>query len=400
MAGDASLYVDHIRPAADFLVANGPANGVERWEEQSGFSPSTMADEVAGLVAAADIARVQGDTASERLFNATADNFRRLILATTVTDNGPLSSQPYFIRIGKTGNPDQAFSYTLGNGDPTSYDQRSVIDQGFLELVRLGELPASDPLVTNSLAVAAATIDTSTPTGTGVMRYNGDGYGDCELSVFSDCSANGEPWATNNEGTGHPWPVLSGENAEYQVLAGNSSAAKAGLDFMLNSASGIGLVPEQVWNYPDVPASPYGSDPTTASIGFTDGQPDGSAAPLTWAQAQLLRLIADMASGRLQEQPSIVASRYAGGGPCRSSAERDRAADGERRGRADEPDPAERHGQRRVGAAVRDDGARRDRGRGGNCHRARCGDADDVDHDGHCGFDGGVLRAAQPGAWH
>jgi glucoamylase len=316
MAGDASLYVDHIRPAADFLVANGPADGVERWEEQSGFSPSTMADEVAGLVAAAAIAQVQGDTASERLFAATADNFRRLILATTVTDNGPLSSQPYFIRIDKTGNPDQAFSYTLGNGDPNSYDQRAVIDQGFLELVRLGELPASDPLITNSLAVAAATIDTSTPSGTGIMRYNGDGYGDCEVSVFNDCAANGEPWATIDEGTGHPWPVLSGENAEYQVLAGNSSAATAGLDFMLNSASGIGLVPEQVWNYPDVPASPYGSDPTTASIGFVDGQPDGSAAPLTWAQAQLLRLIADMASGRLQEQPSIVASRYAGGGPA------------------------------------------------------------------------------------
>ena len=66
---------------------------------------------------------------------------------------------------------------------------------------------------------------------------------------------------------------------------------------MLQSASGVGLVPEQVWNYPDVPASPYGSDPSTASIGFTDGQPDGSAAPLTWAQAQLLRLIADMQAG-------------------------------------------------------------------------------------------------------
>ena len=48
LAGDASLYADHIKPAADFLVANGPADGVERWEEQSGFSPSTMADEVAG----------------------------------------------------------------------------------------------------------------------------------------------------------------------------------------------------------------------------------------------------------------------------------------------------------------------------------------------------------------
>ncbi len=311
LAGDSALYKDHIRPAADFLVANGPADGVERWEEQTGFSPSTMADEVAGLVAAAAIARVQGDTASARLFLATADNFRRLILTTTVTGNGPLSSQPYFIRVDKTGNPDAAYSYTLGNGDPTSYDQRAVVDQGFLELVRLGELPGSDPLITNSLAVTGKTISAPTPSGTGILRYNGDGYGDCEQPVFSDCQVTGQPWATADQGTGHPWPVLSGENGEYQILAGNSAALGADLDFMLDSASGVGLVPEQVWNYADVPASPYGSDPTTASIGFTDGQPDGSAAPLTWAQSQLLRLISDMAAGRLLEQPSIVARRYA-----------------------------------------------------------------------------------------
>jgi len=316
LAGDRSLYAEHIRPAADFLAANGPADGVERWEEQTGFSPSTMADEVAGLVAAAAIAKVQGDTASQRLFLATADNFRRLILTTTVTDNGPLSSQPYFIRVDKTGNPDQAYDYTLGNGDPTSYDQRAVVDQGFLELVRLGELPASSPLVTNSLKVTGATISAPTPSGTGIMRYNGDGYGDCELSVFEDCQVNGQPWATTDEGTGHPWPVLSGENGEYQILAGGSSALGGDLDFMLNSSSGVGLVPEQVWNYPDVPASPYGSDPATASIGFTDGQADGSAAPLTWAQAQLLRLISDQAAGKLLEQPSIVAARYQSSPPA------------------------------------------------------------------------------------
>ena len=310
LAGDRSLYLDHVRPAADFLVANGPADGVERWEEQTGFSPSTMADEVAGLVAAAAIAKVQGDTTSQRLFLATADDFRRLILSTTVTDNGPLSAQPYFIRVGKTGDPDAAASYTLGNGDPVSYDQRSVVDQGFLELVRLGELPASDPLVANSLTVTGATIGAPTPSGTGILRYNGDGYGDCEVAVFNDCQVNGQPWATSNQGTGHPWPVLSGENGEYQVLAGGAQALGSDLDFMLNSASGVGLVPEQVWNYADVPASPQASDPATASIGFTDGQADGSAAPLTWAQAQLLRLISDQAAGRLLEQPSIVAARY------------------------------------------------------------------------------------------
>jgi hypothetical protein len=31
-------------------------------------------------------------------------------------------------------------------------------------------------------------------------------------------------------------------------------------------------VPEQTWENPNLPASPYGSDPTTASIGFVDGQ--------------------------------------------------------------------------------------------------------------------------------
>jgi glucoamylase len=191
-----------------------------------------------------------------------------------------------------------------------------VVDQGFLELVRLGELPASSPLVTNSLKVTGATISAPTPSGTGIMRYNGDGYGDCELSVFEDCQVNGQPWATTDEGTGHPWPVLSGENGEYQILAGGSSALGGDLDFMLNSSSGVGLVPEQVWNYPDVPASPYGSDPATASIGFTDGQADGSAAPLTWAQAQLLRLISDQAAGKLLEQPSIVAARYQSSPPA------------------------------------------------------------------------------------
>jgi len=320
LGGDAQLYEQHIKPAADFLVANGPEtpSSVERWEEQTGYSPSTIADEVAGLVAAANIAKVQGDTASERLWLATADDFLRIALAATVTTNGPLSSSPYFIRVDKTGNPDQAYTYTLGNGNNTPVDQRTVIDQGFLELTRLGELPANDPVVTNSLAVAAKAIDVSTPSGTGVLRYNGDGYGDCEAGTVHDpvnhtsstCSTTGAPWAATGTGTGHVWPVLSGENAEYQILAGDTSAAVADLEFMLNSASGVGLVPEQVWDFPDVAASPYGSDPATASIGFIDGKPDGSAAPLTWAQAQLLRLIRDLGAGSLLDQPAVVAQRY------------------------------------------------------------------------------------------
>ncbi|MGH9104614.1 MAG: glucodextranase DOMON-like domain-containing protein, partial [Acidimicrobiales bacterium] len=329
LAGDTTLYRNHVKAAADFLVANGPEtpSSVERWEEQTGYSPSTMADEVAGLVAAASIAQAQGDPQSARLFLATADDFLRLTLKTTVTTDGPLSSSPYFMRLDKTGDPDQAgVSYSLGNGNNTPVDQRSVIDQGFLELTRLGELPAGVPLVTSSLGVVARAIDVSTPSGTGTLRYNGDGYGDCEAGTVtnpadpadttSTCSTTGAPWAPTSTGTGHPWPVLSGEDGEYQVLAGDLPAATADLDFMLGSASGVGLVPEQVWDFAGVPPSSYGSAPATASIGFVDGQPDGSAAPLTWAQAQLLRLIRDMAEGSLVDQPSVVAKRYLAGPPA------------------------------------------------------------------------------------
>jgi len=83
----------------------------------------------------------------------------------------------------------------------------------------------------------------------------------------------------------------------------------------MNFSSGVGLVPEQDWENPDLAASPYGSDPTTASIGFVDGQPAGSAAPLSWAQAQELRLILDTGAGQALEQPSITADRYVNHAP-------------------------------------------------------------------------------------
>ncbi|WP_431280458.1 glucodextranase DOMON-like domain-containing protein [Leifsonia poae] len=74
--------------------------------------------------------------------------------------------------------------------------------------------------------------------------------------------------------------------------------------------SGPGLVPEQVWDAPDLPRAPYGSDPTTASIGFVNGQADGSASPLSWGSASQVRLTADLAAGRSLEQPAQVRNRY------------------------------------------------------------------------------------------
>ena len=315
LGGDNALYLGHVRPAADFLVAHGPSDGVERWEEQSGYSPSTIAAEIAGLTAASAIASSNGDPSRARLYQATADYFARNIKGWTVTTTGP-DARRYFIRLSKTGDPNAAITYSLGNGGPT-VDQRQVVDAGFLDLVRLGVLPASDPDIQASVAVVDAHISVSTPSGTGYYRYgtnaasgSADGYGDCYQPSQTSCTVPGAPWAPTGVGTGHLWPVLDGEHGEYDLAAGNAAGATTLLQTMLNMSSGNGLQPEQAWEDPNLAPSPYGSDPTTASIGFTDGSPDGSASPLTWAEAQYVRLATDISAGRTVEQPAVVADRY------------------------------------------------------------------------------------------
>jgi glucoamylase len=298
---DASLYANHVKRAAHFLIAHGPAFGVERWEEQDGYSPSTIAAEIAGLVAAAELAQANGDNLSAAVFRGVADNFQRSVKGWTVTTNGPISSQPYFIRLSKTGDPNAAISYNVGNGGPT-LDQRSVIDAGFLELSRLGELAADDPDILRSLPVVDATIRSTTASGHGWHRYNGDGYG--------DRVSDGRPWAPSGQGTGHLWPALSSERAEHSLQTGDSATAAGLLGSMERFAGGVGLIPEQDWELPDLPPSPFGTDPTTASIGFVNGEPAGSASPLTWSAASYVRLLGDLVAGRVLEQPAATFARY------------------------------------------------------------------------------------------
>ena len=297
----ASLYANHIKPAANFLIAHGPAFGAERWEEQNGFSPSTIAAEIAGLVAAADLGQANGDASSAALWLGVADDWQRSVKGWTVTTNGPLAAHPYFIRLSKTGDPNAAISYNVGNGGPT-LDQRAVIDAGFLELVRLGELPADDPDVVQSLPVVDATIQSSTSSGPGWHRYNGDGYG--------DRGSDGRPWAPSGQGTGHLWPVLSAERAEQALVSDDFAGAASLLEGMSSFASGVGLIPEQDWELPDLAASPFGTDPTLASIGFTNGGAAGSASPLTWSAAAFVRLAADLDAKRNVALPEVTQSRY------------------------------------------------------------------------------------------
>jgi glucoamylase len=298
---DNAYYKAHIAPAANFVASHGPSFGPERWEEQSGFSPSTISAEIAGLIAAAIIADRNGDNASARVWRATADEFQRNLKKWTLTTNGPLSASPYFIRLSKNGDPNEAVIYNVGNGGP-DLDQRAVIDAGFLEYARLGLLKPDDADILASLPVVDKTIKRTTTSGDGFLRYNGDGYG--------DGATDGHPWAPSNKGTGHPWPVLAGERGQYEVDRGAVGSAIDRLDAMRNMSSGVGLIAEQAWELPDLAASPFGTDPTTASIGFRNGKPDGSASALTWSAGQFVRLTLDAAAGSILDRPAYTVDRY------------------------------------------------------------------------------------------
>ena len=168
---------------------------------------------------------------------------------------------------------------------------------------------ANDADVANSLKVVDATILKSTNSRSGWLRYNGDGYGDCHVTT-NGCPTEGAPWAPSNKGTGHIWPVLSEERAQQELATGRAPAAGAPLNAIMAGSSGVGLMPEQDWDAADVAPSPYGTDPTVASIGFVNGKPAGSAAPLTWGAGSFVRLVADLTAHRSVETPSQTVDRY------------------------------------------------------------------------------------------
>jgi glucoamylase len=319
-AGQTAFYDSHVKPAADYIVAHGPSTGAERWEEHPGYSPATIAAEIAGLVAASKLATAANDPARAQLYLATADDYQRNVKTWTVTTTGVYSAR-YFIRLSPTGDPNAVETYDLGNGSLPKIDQRRVIDAGFLELTRLGELPANDTDVQQSLKVVDQVLESTTSSGPGWHRYgvnasgSTDGYGDCYVPDQTTCSPNGAPWFGPGTGSGHLWPTLSGERAEQDLQTGEPAAAHGLAVAMQNMSWGLGLVPEQAWENPDLPASPYGADPPTASIGFLDGKAAGSATPLIWAQSQYLRLLRDLQTGRLLDQPTITDARYVASGP-------------------------------------------------------------------------------------
>ncbi|PYS89244.1 MAG: hypothetical protein DMF64_18190, partial [Acidobacteria bacterium] len=290
---DNETWTKHVKPAADFLTRFGPRTPQERWEEKPGYSPSTIAAEIAGLVCAAEIAKRNDAQASANIYLATADDWQRKIESWTATSTGKHGDGNYYLRITENDDPNDGQVMNAGNGGG-DYDEREYVDAGFLELVRLGIKRADDPLIVKSLAVIDKVIKVETPNGPDWYRYNHDGYGEMD---------DGRPWNFDGHytGKGRLWALLAGERGEYELALGQREAARARLEHMLGFSNEGLMLPEQVW---DMPTGP-----------FKFGEGTGSATPLAWTMGQFIRLAVNLEAGRNLETPDLVAARYVAQAP-------------------------------------------------------------------------------------
>jgi glucoamylase len=282
---DSQTFEKHVKPAADFIVKNGPASPEERWEEQSGYSPSTMAAEIAGLICAARIAQMNHDDASRTQWLNTADDWANKLEGWTVTNNGKYADR-YYLRLTQHGQPNAGEMINIANKGGT-WDEREIVDAGFLELVRLGIRPAGDPLIEKSLGVVDTVIKVDTPNGAVWYRYNHDGYGE---------QVDGHGY--NEVGVGRLWVLLVGERGEYAVASGHDPTPY--LDAMQKMANNGHMLGEQVWDRKDSPDVSR----------FQIGEATGSATPLNWTCAQFVRLAVAAEDKKLPETPSIVTEHF------------------------------------------------------------------------------------------
>ena len=295
-------YWPMVRAAAGFVARRGPITTQDRWEENAGYTPFTLAAEIAGLLAAADLAELceEGETgaALAGFLRDTADAWQAALddwLYVGDTELAHRAGVPgYYVRIAPSvaGESRSAIHGTVEvrNRDlcNASMPAESLISTDALALVRFGLRAANDPRIVNSVKVIDYVLRQELPYGPGWRRYNGDGYGEHD---------DGSPF--NGTGVGRVWPLLAGERAHYELAAGRKAEAEHLLTVMEASRSRGRLLPEQVWDGPPMPERE-----------LLPGAPSGSAMPLVWAHAEHIKLLRSLADGAVFDLPPQPVRRY------------------------------------------------------------------------------------------
>jgi len=287
-----------VRKAAAYIVANGPVTQQDRWEEDGGYSPFTLSAEISALLIAADLAESVGFSEHADFLRENADTWNDNIERWTYGVNSDLARQVgvdgYYVRITPpdedgAASPLQGF-VPIKNRATTSSNARAIeiVSPDALALVRFGLRAPDDPRIVNTIKVIDELLRTKLPQGPAWYRYNCDGYGEHE---------DGSPF--DGTGIGRPWPLLAGERAHYELIAGRAQTAEILLGVMENCTGSSRLIPEQVWDTTDIPERELFA-----------GKASGSACPLVWAHSEYIKLRRSLLDGKAFDQPPQTVDRY------------------------------------------------------------------------------------------
>ena len=287
-----------IKRAAGYLVRNGPVTQQDRWEEEGGYSPFTLAAEIAGLLAAADFAEEKGDYGLASYLRETADTWNEAIERWTYVEATKLAKRVrvngYYVRIAPMNSSDielPASAFVSLRNKPLGENivpGEQLVSVDALALVRYGLRSPDDPRIIDTVKVIDAILRKETRTGPLWHRYNLDGYGE---------HTDGSPY--DGTGVGRGWPLLAGERAHYEIAKGNFEEAERLLHVIEAQASPGGLIPEQVWDTEDIPKR-----------GLHNGRPAGSAMPLVWAHAEYIKLARSIRERKVFDMPLQPVARY------------------------------------------------------------------------------------------
>jgi len=297
-AADVQQLWPMVRRAAGFLVCNGPVTQQDRWEEDAGYAPFTLAAVIAALLVAAELAEAQGEPAVASYLRETADHWNGQIERWTYVTGTDLARQVgvdgYYVRIAPpetctAASPAQGFVPIKNRApDQSVAPATQMVSPDALALVRFGLRAAHDLRIANTVKVIDALLKVDTPSGPIWHRYNGDGYGEHD---------DGAPF--DGTGRGRAWPLLTGERAHYELACGRADVARQLVKSMLACANDGGMLPEQVWDASDIPRR---------ELYF--GRPSGSAMPLVWAHAEYLKLQRSLCDERVFDMPPQTVERY------------------------------------------------------------------------------------------
>ncbi len=261
--------------AAARLILQGPVTTQDRWEENAGYSPSTLAVVIAALVCAAEWAKDFSKTDVADFVFAYADWLAAHVEEWTVTTQGELVEgiRRHYIRITPTdpNAPDphadaNTAMIQIANGGGL-HPARNVVGGDFLHLVRFGIRDPNDAIVRDSIEVIDRVLKHELPQGPGWRRYNHDGYGQKD-----------DGGAFDGTGVGRCWPILTGERGHYELAAGHDP--KPFIKTMEDFSNEGGMLTEQVWDGPDLPHAR-----------MKRGCPTGAAMPLCWSHAEYVSLV-------------------------------------------------------------------------------------------------------------